>query len=159
MNSFMYISWDAYMSSRMYLAYACPVKIFAADPKRVSQGRPPLLRRGRLWQSLNINMVSFTSLFVDNNKWVYMLVKEFIDLRYHNGDCIMKLLIIAAVLTVVGVYVYFSRANQRKLLDNHGRRSGMDRRKAFIGSKNQMRRSDKERRQSSDRRREPRFAQ
>lgn len=71
----------------------------------------------------------------------------------------MKLLIIAAVLTVVGVYIYFSRVNQKKILDNHGRRSGLDRRKAFIGSKNQMRRSDKERRQSQDRRREPRYAQ
>ena len=70
----------------------------------------------------------------------------------------MKILIIAAIIAVLGIYLYFSRHYRKYLNDNHGRRSGTDRRKSFIASKNRIQRSNKERRQTPDRREELRYA-
>ncbi len=62
----------------------------------------------------------------------------------------MKFLIIAAVLVIVAVYLYLMRKNRKYPFDNNGRRSGKNRRKSFVASKNKIRRSDKERRQAKD---------
>lgn len=71
----------------------------------------------------------------------------------------MEFIILSAVLILLlGVYFYPNLASRKKPLYNDGRRSGTDRRKSFIASKNRVRRSDKDRRQFSDRRREPRLA-
>ena len=47
----------------------------------------------------------------------------------------MKILIIAAIIAALGIYLYFIRHNRKYLNDNQGRRSGTDRRKSFIASK------------------------
>jgi hypothetical protein len=70
----------------------------------------------------------------------------------------MKFLIISAILALLGVYLYFSLAVRKIFFDNDGRRSGSDRRKSFVASKDRMKRTDKERRQSVDRRRQYRIA-
>jgi len=70
----------------------------------------------------------------------------------------MKILIIAAIIAALGIYIYFSRHIRKYRNDNQGRRSGTDRRKSFIASKNRIQRSNKERRQTSDRRRVLRYA-
>jgi hypothetical protein len=62
----------------------------------------------------------------------------------------MKFLIIAAVLIILAVYLYLMRKNRKYPFDNNGRRSGENRRKSFVASKNKIRRSDKERRQAKD---------
>jgi hypothetical protein len=62
----------------------------------------------------------------------------------------MKFLIIAAVLIILAVYLYLMRKNRKYPFDNNGRRSGKNRRKSFVASKNKIRRSDKERRQAKD---------
>ena len=64
----------------------------------------------------------------------------------------MKFLIIVAVLTILAVYLYLIRKNRKYPFDNNGRRSGENRRKIFVASKNKIRRSDKERRQTKCRR-------
>ena len=69
----------------------------------------------------------------------------------------MELIILSAALIILlGVYIYPNFASRKYQLDNNGRRSGSDRRKSFIASKNRKQRSNKERRQSPDRRRGPR---
>jgi hypothetical protein len=71
----------------------------------------------------------------------------------------MKILILSLILSALGIYLYFSFHNRKYLNDNQGRRSGTDRRKSFIASKNQIQRSNKERRQTPDRRQELRYSQ
>ena len=71
----------------------------------------------------------------------------------------MELIILSAVIIILlGVYIYPNIVNRKYQLDNYGRRSGTDRRKSFIASKNRIQRSNKERRQFPDRRRETRLA-
>jgi len=64
----------------------------------------------------------------------------------------MKLLIIAAVIIILAMFLYLIRRGRKYPFDNNGRRSGEDRRKSFVAAKNKIRRSDKERRQVKDRR-------
>ena len=64
----------------------------------------------------------------------------------------MPILIILGVLSIFGVYLYFSINNQKYSFDNAGRRSGIDRRKSFIAGKYGMRRSVKDHRYKVDRR-------
>ncbi len=70
----------------------------------------------------------------------------------------MKILIFAAILTALGIYLYFSRVNQKYLNDNSGRRSDIDRRKSYVVVRKQKRKSDEDRRQTPDRREEFRYA-
>lgn len=70
----------------------------------------------------------------------------------------MKILIIALIITTLGIYLYFNRTIRKKLSDNFGRRSGVDRRNSFIAVRNQKRKSDQDRRKTQDRREEFRYA-
>ena len=70
----------------------------------------------------------------------------------------MEFIILSAVLIILlGVYFYPNLASRKYQYDNNGRRSGTDRRKSFIASKNRIQRSKKERRRYPDRRRVSRF--
>ena len=64
----------------------------------------------------------------------------------------MKFLIIVAVIIILAVSLYSIRKRRKYPSDNNGRRSRENRRKSFVASKNRIRRSDKERRQMTDRR-------
>lgn len=70
----------------------------------------------------------------------------------------MKILIIALIITALGLYLYFNWANRKYFKDNSGRRSGSDRRNSFIPVRKQKRKSDEDRRQTPDRREEFRYA-
>jgi len=91
--------------------------------------------------------------------WSYLTkLNPICPISNHYGGYAMKILIIAAIIAALGIYIYFSRHIRKYRNDNQGRRSGTDRRKSFIASKNRIQRSNKERRQTSDRRRVLRYA-
>ncbi len=60
----------------------------------------------------------------------------------------MYALVVILILSGVGFYLYKLYFRRDVYHGTIGRRSGKDRRKKFIASKNSMRRSDKDRRQS-----------
>ena len=65
----------------------------------------------------------------------------------------MKSLIIVSLIIILGIY-FFKKIPKRKYKqDNLGRRSGKQRRKTFDATKNRVRRSDRDRRNQTDRRR------
>jgi hypothetical protein len=59
-------------------------------------------------------------------------------------------LIIVSLLIILGIYLFRKMLKRKYPQDNNGRRSGKNRRKSFVASKNKIRRSDKERRQAKD---------
>lgn len=63
-----------------------------------------------------------------------------------------NVIIILFILSIIGLYLYGTYFNRDACHDNCGRRSGRIRRKTFDAKKNYMRRSDKDRRGLSDRR-------
>jgi len=63
----------------------------------------------------------------------------------------MNALAVVLVLSIVGFLLFILYFKQDVLFRNLKRkRSGRDRRKKFVASKNRMRRSDKDRRQTKD---------
>jgi len=75
------------------------------------------------------------------------------NLQRHKRINLMGTLVLVLVFLLLGIFIFMSYTSRKiKINDNLGRRSGGNRRKSFIASKNRMRRSDKDRRELKDRR-------